>query len=255
MLQMTSEISRFAHAQRRTRPTVVDFQQMLHKLSLPLSSLEREMQRMPTHLHAPTALSPPPPQSSQELDFASDMTTVRLLLGEELDGGNDHREYIPDHLPPFPSQHTYLTTPVFTERPREPRVIREMATQEAVLAENALRKILAAAAGAGRGGGNKRKQPLQEGGVGGDRYLSLAALKKKRRDEVWEKTFNAVKSAEEVEAKLGNGVSGGENIFARAAGKGKEAVDANVWLEVIVNSDTQYWRRGGAGKALKGRQQ
>ncbi|KAF8419426.1 transcription factor TFIID complex subunit 8 C-term-domain-containing protein [Tirmania nivea] len=256
MLNMMREIQRFAHAQRRTRPTVVDFQQMLLQKNISINDLDDEMRRVP--LTPPIPLLPPPAISAEEMDFRENTTTVQDLLGAELDGGADKRQYIPGHLPAFPSKHTYLTTPVFTERPREPRVIREMATQEAMLAESALRKILAAAAG----GNNKRKAPKDvEGEEKSKTGVAVApsVLKKKRRDEIWENTFNAIKASEEAEAeaKQVNGV--GEHFFAaggeggRMAGKGKEAVDANVWLEVIVNADSQYWR-GGGGKALKGRQ-
>ena len=251
MLNMMREIQRFAHAQRRTRPTVVDFQQMLLQKNISINDLDDEMRRIP--------FTPPIPPliSQEEKDFVENPATVRHLLGVKLDGGADHRPYIPDHLPPFPSKHTYLTTPVFTKCPSEPRVIREMATQEAMLAESALRKILAAAAG----GSNKRKAPKEDvEGEGEEENKIVVAvapsvLKKKKRDEIWENTFNAIKTSEEVEVKLVNG--GGDYFFGsggRTAGKGKEAVDANVWLEVIVNSDRQYWRGDGVGRTLKGRQ-
>ena len=254
MLNMMREIQRFAHAQRRTRPTVVDFQQMLLQKNISINDLDDEMQRVPST--PPIPLPPPPPIAPEERDFLGNPAMVRDLLGVELDGGADSRLYIPDHLPLFPSKHTYLTTPVFTERPQEPRVIREMATQEAMLAESALRKILAAAAG-----GNNRRKLLKEDmerEVDNDTVVVVtpSVLKKKRRDEIWESTFNAIKASEEAEARLVNG--GGDHFFAGGGGggrgKGKETVDANVWLEVIVNSDSQYWRGGGAGKASKGRQ-
>jgi len=226
---------------------------MLLQKNISINDLDDEMQRVPST--PPMPLPPPPPISPEERDFMGDPATVRDLLGAELDGGVDNRSYIPDHLPSFPSKHTYLTTAVFTERPQEPRVIREMATQEAMLAESALRKILAAAAG----GNNKRKTLKEEAKWEEDNdtvvVVTPSVLKKKRRDEVWENTFNAIKAAEEAEAKLVNG--DGDHFFAgggRSAGKGKETVDASVWLEVIVNSDSQYWRGGGAGKTSKGRQ-
>ena len=280
---MMSDISRFCQAQRRTRPTVVDFQQMLRHKDIHISSLDQEVNRVPPTNHIP--FDPPPPPSVEESDFTSHPNIVQQLLGDELDGGNDKRAYIPNHLPPFPSKHTYLTTPVFTKRPSEPRVIREMATQEAMLAENALRKILAAAA-ASAGGMNRKaaaangsvevseSSPSTEGekgaeavneSVSGDeegetreRSLSSAA-KRKNRDEVWEKAFNAIKASDEAEAKLVNGnASMMDFSFSGTNNKGKAAaVDANVWLEVTVNSDSQYWRgRGaGAGKAIKGGRQ
>ncbi|RPB22157.1 hypothetical protein L211DRAFT_869542 [Terfezia boudieri ATCC MYA-4762] len=219
MLSMMQEIQRFAHAQRRTRPTVVDFQQMLLQKNISINDLDDEMQRVPSTPSIP--LPPPLPMSREERDFMRNPATVRDLLGAGLDGGADNRPYIPDHLPSFPSKHTYLTTPVFTERPKEPRVIREMATQEAMLAESALRKILAAAAGGNNN--NKRKAPKED--VEGEKEgsetvvaVTPSVLKKKKRREIWENTFNAIKALEESEAKLPNG--GGDHFFAGGGGGG-----------------------------------
>ncbi|KAF8475856.1 transcription factor TFIID complex subunit 8 C-term-domain-containing protein [Kalaharituber pfeilii] len=253
-LSMLERVARFAHAQRRTRPTVVDFQQMLIQSGITISSLLDETRRVPST--QPVPLDLPGPQSAEELEMSSQLNTLRGLLGAELDGASDSRPYIPDHLPPFPSKHTYLSTPVFTERPREPRVIREMATQEALLAENALRKILAAAASASTR--RTANRVVIEGGESDRGALSTSptVIKRKNRDEVWEQAFNAVKASEEVEAKMVNGVGGADLTVNKAAGKSKDAghgVDSNVWLEVTVNSDRQYWRSGG-GKAMKTRQ-
>ncbi|KAI5811684.1 transcription factor TFIID complex subunit 8 C-term-domain-containing protein, partial [Peziza echinospora] len=186
-LSMLETIALFAHAQRRTRPTAVDFQQMLTTNFISILSLEDELRRVPSA--QPTPLPAPSPQSEEQRQTFEQPDTLRRLLGNELDGGNDQREYIPEYLPPFPSKHTYLETPVFTERPREPRIIREMATEEARLAENALRKILAAAVT-----GNTRAKTtngvLHDETTPNGKLTKAQLLKRKNRDDIWEKTFN-----------------------------------------------------------------
>lgn len=218
---------------------------MLLRQGISINSLDDEMCRVPST--PPIFPPPPPPLSSQEKDFIENPDVVRDLLGIALDGSNDRRFYIPDHLPPFPSKHTYLATPVFPERPSEPRVIREIATQEAVLAENALRKILAAGAI-----GNKKKASAEPHKEEGALTAAPSTIKRKKRNEVWEQAFNAIKAAEDAEAKLqANGAA--SQVLGTASTKGKDSLDTNVWLEVVVNSDSQYWRGNGLGKAMKGR--
>ncbi|KAF2125879.1 hypothetical protein P153DRAFT_299314 [Dothidotthia symphoricarpi CBS 119687] len=85
------------------------------------------------HFEPPAPPEAPPPDTD-------------ALLGPELSGKADKetRPYIPKHFPPFPSKHTYKATPVFTTRENDPRKIREKATEEGILAEQSLRKLMAA---------------------------------------------------------------------------------------------------------------
>jgi hypothetical protein len=81
----------------------------------------------------PEPAEPPPPD-------------LEPLLGPELSGKRDKetRKYIPGHLPPFPPKHAWKATPVYTNRENDPRKIREKATEEGILAEQSLRKLMAA---------------------------------------------------------------------------------------------------------------
>jgi transcription initiation factor TFIID subunit 8 len=69
---------------------------------------------------------------------------LEALLGPELSGKaeKESRAYIPKHFPPFPSQHTYKSTPVFAQRENDPRRIREKAAEEGIGAEKSLRKLM-----------------------------------------------------------------------------------------------------------------
>lgn len=201
---------------------------MLTHSHISLSSLEDELKRIPSKTHSlvPLPPSPPPPP---EPDLSS-------LLGPELEGGErDKKKYVYDHLPPFPSKHTYKVTPVFTERPTEPRMIRERATEEARLAENALRKLLAVSAA------SKDLEKSQSSAAVGN--------KRKARDEAWMKAFEGLHSPGEKTGKS-NGVVPGALGDDKGSGKGKavEGEGEAGYLEVIVNADSQFWRKGSSNK-------
>ncbi|KAG0641736.1 transcription factor TFIID complex subunit 8 C-term-domain-containing protein [Tuber brumale] len=253
-LRMLRVITLFATSQRRTKPTVVDFEDMLQHMGITLSSLESEMLRMPSKTHT-FVLPPSTPPPSPTPDLAT-------LLGPELaDTDLQKRSALEDFFPPLPSKHTYKATPLFTERPTEPRVIRERATEEARLAENALRKLLAVSAHAKN---NAR--------IKGDVAVSK---KRKDRDEAWREAFDesgnehggsgdagtkvngtgAIKIKTEptdhvdvLAAVSGHPVAG---VGAGSTGGGGEGVGGDkdgdaAYLEVIVNAESRYWRKSRA---------
>ncbi|KAI5812371.1 transcription factor TFIID complex subunit 8 C-term-domain-containing protein [Pyronema omphalodes] len=219
-LQMLQTIGLFAIAQRRTKPTVLDFEEMLRQNHISLSGLEDEMQRMPSKATV-DSLPPPSPPPLPEPDLSE-------LLGAELDGSRDNRCQIYDHLPPFPSRHTYQETPVFSERPTDPRMIREKATAESRLAEQALRKLLAVSA--------TKKDATKET----DQRLGK---KRKDRHERWNKAFEGLeKGRKDVNGYSdGGGLNGMRNELATTNPTKKQ--DEDGYLEVIVNADSQFWRK------------
>lgn len=194
---------------------------MLTHSHISLLSLEDELNRTPsnTHTFVPLPPGPPPPPEPN----------LSLLLGPELEGG-EKKKYVYDHLPPFPSKHTYMETPVFTQRPTEPRMIRERATEEARLAENALRKLLAVSAA------SKDLEKAQGGVSVGD--------KRKARDEAWMKAFEGLHPPGEKIGKP-NGFAPGDT---KKLGKDKagDGEGETGYLEVIVNADSQFWRKGSS---------
>ncbi|KAL7270094.1 hypothetical protein RUND412_007208 [Rhizina undulata] len=230
LLSLLRTIESYTLAQRRTRPTVLDFEDMLKAHRISLTDLEGEMKRHPSQAHD-TILQPPDPPCPTPPD-------TKELLGPELDGAKDRRKYLYDHLPPFPSKHTYMFTPVYTSRPTEPQVIRERATDEARLAETALRKLLAVSAA------SKDSEQTLNGVVG---------KKRKKRDEAWKRAFEEL-AVEKAPGKA-NGVGaggGGETVLGsvhekkRKEGEGEKSSEVDErFLELLVNSDSQFWRKGG----------
>ena len=228
---MLHTVGLFALAQRRTRPTVQDFEEMLARNHISLGALEDERERVPSTapsfpLPPPSPPPPPPPDLSE-------------LLGPELDGSQDPRCRIHDNLPPFPSRHTYQSTPVMPDRPDDPRLIREMATAEARLAEQALRKLLAVTA--------TKKETVYN-------IDQRVSKKRKEREDEWSKAFDGLsqdsfgKRAPTARINGNGGVeSMGSIMDDPVPVNGGKKPDEEAYLEVVVNSDTQFWRQGGKG--------
>lgn len=226
---MMRSIARFAQAHRRTRPTVNDIEDLLPELRITPNDLHNEAKRLLTARKAEYPLPPPTPPPEPEPDLSE-------LLGPELDGSKDTRGRLYKHLPPFPSKHTYTSTPLFTERPTEPRQIREKATHEARLAEQALRKLLAMSVT--KKDGKKASEKGTEG--------AQVDKRRQKRDLEWEKAFEELSGEPKV-----NGID--TQAFAQvstnteALGVGQKPVLGDEgFLEVIVNSDSQYWRKSKA---------
>jgi hypothetical protein len=126
---------------RRTAPIPTDFESAMRCLDLPWPDDQlNPFTTQPTI--NPSLLPTPPPEDA----FHRQFQLPTSLLGPGLDGRADKRKdhYIPSHFPPFPSQHTYKDTPVFPAREVDPRRIRELATEEGKLGEEALRKLAGA---------------------------------------------------------------------------------------------------------------
>ena len=250
---MLHVITLLATSQRRTRPTVVDFEDMLQHTDITLSSLESEMLRMPSRTHSfvlPPNTPPPPP--------TPDLTA---LLGPELaETELQKRGTLEDFFPPLPSRHTYKATPLFTERPTEPRIIRERATEEARLAENALRKLLAVSAHAKNNArikgdvavSKKRKdrdeawrEAFDEAGNGGAKVNGTGAIKIKTEPT---DSFGGLANMDplaEVSDHSATGVGAGSVSGGGGGVEGDKEGDA-AYLEVIVNAESRYWRKGRA---------
>lgn len=126
---------------RRAAPIPLDFEAAIRCLDLPWPDDQlRPFTTQPT-INPPLLPTPPP-----EDEFHREFQLPTSLLGPGLDGRAEQRKdrFIPSHLPPFPSQHTYKDTPVFPNREVDPRRIRELATEEGKLGEEALRKLAGA---------------------------------------------------------------------------------------------------------------
>lgn len=229
-LQMLHAIGEFTRAQRRTKPTVLDFEEMLLQKNIALAGLEDEMRRVPSK--TPTISLPPPnPPPPPDPDLTQ-------LLGPELDGSADQRCRTYDHLPPYPSMHTYRSTPVYPERHTDPRILREKVAAESRLGEETLGKFLAVSA-------TRKEAALENGG--------LVSKEKKERHAEWKKAFaglSAEKDAFGVPKQNGHqGIASLSSIMNDPVpGTPSKSKSDDGYLEVIVNADSKFWRKDTRAK-------
>ncbi|KAK2747985.1 hypothetical protein FQN57_001576 [Myotisia sp. PD_48] len=215
---------------RRIQPIPPDFEHALRYNYIPINSLQ-------PHLKPLSAIcSPPFPPASVSDDVTSSLplkdrksiesprkTDAKeydeitlpqdfAFLGPQLNlmqVGQDANPYIPTNFPRFPSKHTYQETPVFvTKRETDPEKIRERATEEGRLGEEALRKLARAA-----------KDNHFHGGA--DQEKRLWGRENENMESMFEKTLKA--------------------LIKSGSMRGTSPRD----LGPIVNSERVFWRKPG----------
>jgi transcription initiation factor TFIID subunit 8 len=162
------------------------------------------------------------------------------LLGPGLSGkaDKDTRAYIPKHFPAFPSKHTYKATPVFTNRENDPRKIREKATEGGVLAEQSLRKLMAA-----------QKAGIQKQNVG----KRKRSRRMKESDKLWQDAMTDLldeeREREKDEERRQAQMDEDDDWGMTDVPVPQPTVDRNVNLEegVHVNYEQKYWRKSASG--------
>ncbi|KAI9755212.1 MAG: hypothetical protein M1815_005150 [Lichina confinis] len=225
-LRMLSLVSRSMLSCRRTAPIPQDFAAVLARERLSLDEL------------APYLMPSIPPSSSQprlELSPPTKEQDVQLaqLLGPELSGESerDRRRFVPAHFPPFPSKHTYQFTFTSTERRTDPRQVRELATADSRLGEDALRRLVS---------NSWTTQPRTGDAAGG--------VKRSRRDELqtmWLETMEKAAERDMGSTGLG-GIKDGGRRGQNASGEQDQAHGygvARLRLPGPVNYERQYWQK------------
>ncbi|KAG6060308.1 hypothetical protein E4U17_004617 [Claviceps sp. LM77 group G4] len=199
---LIEETKRFALASRRDHPIPSDFEAVLRRFNLPVSSLKPHLKNpLPT-----VALAP----SYQYVHEADEEAYATLpLLGPELSGQADKvaKKYIPSYFPEFPSRHTYKFTPQEDINTRDSKKIREEAARTAQYGEDALRRLVRAS--------KMRKQKEAKSMVERDRHG-------KERFRLWETTMRRFmgaeqrgENAEQVEIADHSMIVNGDAVFAR----------------------------------------
>lgn len=230
ILRLMGGVQSSMTANRRTKPSPQDFMMGLASQNVTSSSLLPHIK-----LHAPPSVTQPP--LSLPSPPEPPPPTLESILGQGLSGRTEKskRPYIPRHFPDLPSRHTWCHTQANTGRVTDPRQIRERATEEGVLAEQALRKLMLA-----------RSTGLQNRARGMDRQSKAA----RRRDEIWEATMKMVMETDEAERKLqehddmdvdfGSDDGYGVDSFEKAR---RDMDDA-----VMVNYEKRYWRKAAQSR-------
>ena len=126
---------------RRTVPIPTDFESAIHALDMPRFDDQLLPYRAKPDVNPPLLPTPPP-----EDPFHDNVKFPASFLGSELTGQNALKRFsmTPSSLPPLPSAHTYKDTAVYPHRETDTRRIRELATEEGKLGEQALRRLAGA---------------------------------------------------------------------------------------------------------------
>ena len=139
---------------------------------------------------------------------------------------------VPQHFPALPSRHTYRFEEVYTKRETDARRVRERATEEGRMGEEALRKLVSM---------DSERRPLAESKLAKGRPTV-----KEKSHALWRETMEAImkeeafpKAGQLSEIELGN--------VERDSSKGSG--EAHVYyLSSPVNADRRYWRKGVSQK-------
>ncbi|KAL4944275.1 hypothetical protein BDV06DRAFT_187724 [Aspergillus oleicola] len=229
LLRLASYVRASMLSSRRLQPIPHDFEYALKRHRLPVDSLVPYLQASIKAEPIPTQLPSPPPDEDD--DFK-----ILPSLEPGLSGEDDRARspYIPKHFPEFPSKHTYRHTPVFTERERDPRKIRERATDDGRHGEEALRKLARAAF--------KDNQP----GSGG-REKKQWGRKAETFESMFEKTAKALsrKAPKNTPAANPNAMDVDSSTTAAEseAKSNRPKGLASIELPPIINCERDFWRR------------
>jgi len=220
MINFLQTVCLSMHASRRALPLPQDFAFALAELGVEPGQLNQHIRlKIPGTLSCPEIL-PPVPDEKPSVD-------LQRILGSSLcEETAESRPQIPSHFPPLPSKHTWMDTRHIAPREKDPRKIRERATQEGMVAEQALRKLAAAA--------NKPRSRLR-------RSDSTA---EKNKQNIWQDALASVLSDDAH----GTSDSMGMNIdmangTAESEGEGKATTGRNT---MVINYDRAHWRKGAA---------
>lgn len=139
---LCQKVRRSMNAARRNTPIAPDFDSAFYALDLPLPDDQLSPYTTKPEINPPLLPTPPP---DDELHHSHELP--ERLLGPELSRQQDLKKFSfnTSSLPPVPSAHTYRDTAVFLERETDSKRIRELATEEGKLGEQALRKLAGAA--------------------------------------------------------------------------------------------------------------
>ena len=205
-------------ASRRIHPIPQDFLQALHSNQLSLRALTPH-------------LNPPIPTHKSQFPLTRDLT--------ESEGQKEYRSissftvpaqsaqpkrYIPKHFPLLPDDHTYQAHPVYPVREQDPRKIREQATEDGRLGEEALRKLVSASVSQRPSGASTAGKPLSG---------------RAQRDQMWRETMIAVAQQDQA----GGDSQRMELEVGKPDDNGKDSLALLGHLSSAVNSEKRFWRK------------
>ncbi|KAL8953400.1 MAG: hypothetical protein Q9183_007331, partial [Haloplaca sp. 2 TL-2023] len=139
MRHFLADVSRSMLSCRRSQATVPDFLPALHVHQLTLRALLPHLE--PPILTPDARVHLPVERENEETD-QYDHDFLGSILSDAL--VERSKPYVPRHFPVLPSKHTYKATAEFPVKEEDPRKVRERATAEGRLGEEALRRLVGA---------------------------------------------------------------------------------------------------------------
>ncbi|WPH01247.1 Hypothetical protein R9X50_00408400 [Acrodontium crateriforme] len=230
MLKLLSYVRVSMMTSRRTTPTAQDFSIALAQIpnAQTASLLKPQLKfSIPEDVACPSISEPEPPMPA-----APDFTRLLAPLMDD-----QPPNYIPKHFPRLPPKHAWLQTPVFAERETDARKMREKATQEGMMAEQALRKLAAAA----KSGALKAEKRRTNALSGPGKARGRKARQVEKAEDIFSDVLKEVGGSEDVEE--ANMLNPAETVDS--------GVDPGMPEGVVVNYDMGHWRRGRGRHTLR----
>ena len=228
MLHFLTNVRESMLSARRTQPIPQDFSIALAASNIAPSFLKPHLELdISSSISAPTIPAPAPAEP--------DPPKLSSMLGNDLVGKTEiTHAYIPSHFPSLPSRHAWQSTPVFTERERDARKIRERATQEGMLAEQALRRLTSA---------NK------------PRTRGEKTVLERTREQLWQDTLADVLGEEggEIDPTADLALDNfGDEKSKQDQAKVAESVELlRSGGGMVVNHDRNHWRRSAPLRSVR----
>ncbi|KAF2675011.1 hypothetical protein BT63DRAFT_445126 [Microthyrium microscopicum] len=237
ILRFLKSVNSSMRGARRAEPTPHDFITALSHFNLTSSSFSSFLEMPPyPSICQPSLIIPLEAEKP-----APDLDTV---LGTSLQSTQPRNKYVPKHMPGLPSAHTWKSTAVMPSREEDARKMRERATREGVLAEQALRRLAQASKAAHKdnavnGTGTGAKSKPQKSWM-----AALKAIKKADQEE--EEKEEASAEANQVDVDMEDPQAMLPPIGAK---KSKTAPNESFETAAVVNCERLHWRELARGKA------
>lgn len=197
-------------ASRRCQPIPQDFLLALNAHQLTLRCLIPHLQPpIPGEKTQPT-LYPEPMIGGDDPVQAQ---LIQTML-EDVSVRSTPKTYIPRNLPSLPSQHTYKAEAVSSRRQYDPKKVRELATEEGRMGEEALRRFVVQATRTNASSSSSNQHASSE-----------KSLRRRNRD-LWKETMEAVSVSQQSQS-LGS----------------NELPERLVQFGLVVNADRVHWRK------------
>ncbi|KAF2485272.1 transcription factor TFIID complex subunit 8 C-term-domain-containing protein [Neohortaea acidophila] len=233
MLNFLHHVRTSMQSNRRTSPTALDFASALALVpNTSSASLLKPLlgEKIPESISSPSIPDPDPAPPAAP-DFSS---LLQPLVTAQ------PPSYIPKHFPSLPPKHAWRHTSVYADREHDARKMRERATEEGMLAEQALRKLAAAAKS-----GAVKAERMKENAISevGRKAGVKGGRRQARRGQGAEQLYGqmlkdiAGTAAGDEDEGMDLGLDGINELR-------EEGIDPGMPEGVVVNWDIAGWRRG-----------